>query len=406
MKANKYKAMFVIAAALTVMAGCSSDSDSSVPFLSVESNQSADIVIGQVDFNSSQSSPTAANSMYAPYGNAMVYNGHLFLHSYGDNRILVYNTIPTENNASADFVIGQVDLNSSNSGTGASEMGGPGSLAVYDGKLFVTEWDNNRVTIFNSVPTENNASADVVVGQEDFNLSASDCTAYNLYDPETMIVVNGKLIITDSDNNRVLIYNTIPTESNASADLVLGQNSFTKCTENDDDQDDLADSSPTARTLYYPAGAWSDGEKLVVNDASNNRVLIWNTFPSANFQPADLVLGQGDFDMYTENDDDQDGSKDENATARTLNNPYDGVFSNGKQLFISDAYNNRILVWNTFPTSNFAPADAVLGQNNFTATGSDTTAYSLSFPTGVYQYENKLIVTDEGNNRYLVFNGQ
>jgi hypothetical protein len=76
--------------------------------------------------------------------------------------------------------------------------------------------------------------------------------------------------------------------------------------------------------------------------------------------------------------------------------------------------NNRILVWNTFPTQNFAAADVVLGQPNFTCgvqlndgTGcvsGAASAKNLKMPTGVYQSPgNKLIVTDGGDSRYLIF---
>ena len=39
----------------------------------------------------------------------------------------------------------------------------------------------------------------------------------------------------------------------------------------------------------------SDGSKLLVCDKDNNRVLIWNTVPTTNGQPADVVVGQTDF---------------------------------------------------------------------------------------------------------------
>ncbi len=44
-----------------------------------------------------------------------------------------------------------------------------------------------------------------------------------------------------------------------------------------------------------PQGVWIQGSKLFVADTQNNRVLIWNTIPTQNNQPADVVLGQPDF---------------------------------------------------------------------------------------------------------------
>jgi hypothetical protein len=159
---------------------------------------------------------------------------------------------------------------------------------------------------------------------------------------------------------------------------------------------------------------WSDGEKLVVIDDSNNRVLVWTTFPSVSFQPADLVLGQGDFTHNTKNDADQDDVADASPTAATLYDPYLGVWSNGVQLFVSDAGNRRVLVWDTFPTASAQPADRVLGQSDFAhgAANDDDqdgvedatpSARTFSYPAGLTVAGDKLIVTDTFNHRFLVF---
>jgi hypothetical protein len=141
-------------------------------------------------------------------------------------------------------------------------------------------------------------------------------------------------------------------------------------------------------------------------------VLIWNKFPKKNFQPADIVLGQPNFTSNVINNNGSGGSG--TPSASNMNMPYDGVFSNGTQLFIDDQKNNRILVWNTFPSSNFVAADVVLGQNSFTCgvsnndgtgcVGGTPSASNLDDPTGVFQIGNQLIVTD-GSSRYLIYNG-
>ena len=90
----------------------------------------------------------------------------------------------------------------------------------------------------------------------------------------------------DTDNNRVLIWNTIPASNTAAPALVLGQTSFT------------AFQTPqpvNATSLRGPQGVWIQGNRLFVADTLNHRVLIWNSFPTQNNQPADLVLGQTSF---------------------------------------------------------------------------------------------------------------
>ena len=383
--------------------------------LSFSNFQNASVVIGQAAFNENsenQGGGPGANTISYPWGKPAVYNGILYLTDYGNNRVLGFNTVPTSNNASADFVLGQPGFGTNGYGDAANQMNGPLTVTASNGKLFVTDYANNRILIWNSAPTTSNQPADVVVGQPDFGVSVPSCTRTGLRDPYSISTAGGKLIVADYSNNRVLIWNTIPTTNGAPADVVLGQNSFTNSTPNDDNQDGSPD-GPTARTFYYPDDVWSDGTKLIVADYDNSRVLIWNTFPTANFTRADVVLGQSDFTHNTENDDDQDGSID-GPTARTLNYPT-YIDSNGTQLFVTD-YNNRVLIWNTFPTVNFTKADVVLGQSDFNHnTENDDnqdgsydgpTARTFYYPAGVYLYKKKLFVTDYYNHRFLIFESQ
>jgi len=399
------------------------------PFLNLTNFQAASVVIGQANFTANddnQGGPVGANTSSIPYANPGVANGILYLPDSGNHRLLGFNSIPTTNNANADFVLGQTDFESNSRDTTALKFNGPGSIAFDGGKMFLTDNANSRVLIWNSIPA-GNVAADVVLGQDDFSTGARGaCDNTGLDLPQSVWAVNGKLIVADRLHNRVLIWNSIPTTNNVPADIVLGQNSFTSCTRNDENQDgapDIVDTKEvaSARTLADPREVWSDGTRLVVLDNANNRVLIWNNFPTANFTPADVVLGQGDFAHRTHNDDNQDGAPDivdtkQVASARTLSSPK-GFYSNGQQLFVADGNNNRVLIWNSFPTANFTPADVVLGQGDFAHNtpndldqdGTDdrqASAQTLFHPAGIFQSGNQLIVTDYDNNRYLIFNGQ
>ncbi len=375
------------------------------PFVALTTFQSASVVVGQPDFISNldnQGGPAGANTLRTVWGNALVYNGVLYLPDFNNHRVLGFNSVPTTNNASADFVLGQPDFTTTTSGNAADEMNGPQTIKVDNGRMLIDEYGNHRVLIWNTVPTSTQVPADVVVGQTGFGVSVSACTQSGLAIPESIETVDGKLIVTDAGNSRVLIWNTIPTSNGAPADIVLGQNSFTNGAANDDDQDGNADASPTARTLDSPAGAWSDGTRLIVADTGNNRVLIWNTFPTSNFTPADVVLGQSDMVSNASGLSDKD-----------LHTPYH-MTSNGNQLFVCDGNNHRVLIWDSIPTTNYAPASRVLGQSDFVhGTRNDDdqdgvddgqpSARTLFWPEGVYAYEDKLIVTDGDNHRYLIF---
>ncbi len=354
----------------------------------------ADIVIGQKTFTTSYIGSSPEN-VYDPYGNPTVVDDMLYLPDFTNDRVLGYNTVPTTNGEAADFSI-------------APETFGPQTVTVVNGKFFITDWGNSRILIYNKRPLSSSVKPDIVVGQVDMtgsdeNQGNTTPLANTLNYPESLFVIDDKLIVADSGNNRVLIWNSIPTVHNTPADIVLGQADFDK----------NATTPVTELSLNNPTAVWSDGTYLVVLDTGNNRVLIWNTFPTTDQDPknAKVVLGQLDFNSNNANQSIVPGAS---PSASTLNVGTDGggLYSNGadgSQLFVADGGNNRILVWDNLyslidSTSNNEPADGLMGQKSFTDSNADTTEFTLSGPTGVYQFYNKLIVTDTGNNRYLIFN--
>ena len=391
--------------------------------------QSAAFAIGQADltsgFPNQQASP-GANTLFNPDGNPVVTpDGRLFIGDYENNRVLAFNSLPAANNASADFVLGQPDSTSGDPRiTSLGSHNGARQVVTVNGKFIVADSESSRVVIYDTIPTSGTARQSVVVGQPNFDSDADACNNSSLKEVRTVAATpDGKLIVTDSGNNRVLIWNAVPTIHGQAADVVLGQAELAHCTENDDNQDGAADETPSAdaqpsaRTLSWPAGVWSDGKRLVVVDSNNFRVLIWNQVPASNFQPADVVLGQNDFTHGTSNDFNQDNVVDEVPTNRTLNFAYNGVSSNGVQLAIADSRNNRVLIWNSFPTTNFQAADVVLGQSDFAHRKANDvdqdgfgdqqpSAHTLDNPAGVLFYRNKLLVVDNDNHRVLIFNSK
>ena len=109
--------------------------------------------------------------------------------------------------------------------------------------------------------------------------------------PQGVWIQNGKLYVADTQNNRVLIFNQIPTSNGAAADVVLGQPNITTFVEPDLTQQT---NNATASLLLNPVSVTSDGVHLFVTDLGYNRVLIWNSIPSTNAAPADVVVGQPD----------------------------------------------------------------------------------------------------------------
>ncbi len=362
---------------------------------------SAEVVIGQQNMTATdgnQGGSVGASTVYAPRG---IYSDgqKLFIADSANSRILIYNTIPASNNVSADVVVGQQNMTSNSANQGGSVTANTLKYpyAVYsDGnKLFVADSYNNRVLIYNSIPTSNNASADVVVGQQDFThneINQGGSVAANTLEGPYGVYSDGiKLFIVDGDNNRVLIYNSIPTSNNASADVVVGQPNMTSNSANQGGSD------PTASTLGIPYGVGSNGKKLFISDWGNNRVLIYNTIPTGNNASADVVVGQS---SMTTNDDPSA------ALATNLFLPSD-VCSFGSKLAIVDRMINRVLIYNSIPTSNGAGASVVIGQPNTTSSGEDqggsAGANTLDEPRGVAFGGTKMFVSDYDNNRVLVY---
>jgi len=172
--------------------------------------------------------------------------------------------------------------------------------------------------------------------------------------PRGVWSIGNRLLIADTGQNRIFCWNTLPQTEFAPPDLVLGQLETSHTGRN-------GGSVVHAGSLQYPSGLWSDGQRLVVADAWNHRVLIWNTFPTQHGQVADVVIGQPDFEQNLPNL----RGVGSTPSAHSLYWPY-GVFSDGQHLWICDTGNRRVLFYEQFPTTNFAAADAVIGKPDFT----------------------------------------
>src|SRR6202022_4306665 len=164
------------------------------------------------------------------------------------------------------------------------------------------------------------------------------------------------LVVTDTDNNRVLIWKTIPNGNGAPADLVLGQPDFKTVK-----QPPVIDN----KSFRGPQGAWIQNGRLFIADTQNHRVMVWNSIPSSNNQPADYVLGEPNFSTSP-----PATQSDLPPQANNLFSPV-SVSSDGVRLFVADLAHNRVLIWNSIPTQNQQAADVVVGQPNMTSEASN-----------------------------------
>jgi hypothetical protein len=358
-------------------------------------NMSASVVIGQVNFTSKNANDGSTTNAYGfNYPKNIVIIGQKIIISDGLNqRILIYNSLPTSNHVAADVVIGQTNFTNHLANQGgsvkANTISNPAGLATDGIKLFVADYGNNRVLIYNSVPTVNNANADVVIGQTDM-VSVSSGRSATKFGPPLGVAYDtnsGKLFVLDVNNDRILIYNSVPTTNGAAANVVVGASDFTStttaCT-----QDHFCTGSAAITA--------ADG-KLFLAASCNNRVLIWNSIPTSNGAPADLVIGQANFTHCVAN-------QGLTVAANTLSNPVKIAVLNHR-LFIADYNNNRVLIYNSIPSTNNANADIVIGQPNMATSTqlNPPTSSSLYYPNDLYCDNNKIYINDYGNHRVLIY---
>ncbi|MCW2960991.1 MAG: putative haloacid dehalogenase-like hydrolase family protein [Thermoleophilia bacterium] len=271
---------------------------------------------------------------------------------------------------------------------GDRAFGRPTSVTSDGTRVYATDELGSRVAQWNAFPTANGPVFDAVhlkpSGAEQLFNPTLRCASNGASRPSDVIVAGGRMAVADNGNTRVLLWNTAPTAPDTPPDIVLGQPNMTSCAWPAAGTDD-------ATTMFQPAGVWTNGTKVVVADAGSNRVLVWNTWPTSNQQPADLVLGQPTAT-----------STASGAGTTGLNTPT-GVYGDaaGTKLVIADTDNNRVVGYNTWPTATGQAFDRVFGQPDLTTTTSGCTQAKMNDPRGIWTDGTKTVIADKTNHRVL-----
>lgn len=408
----------VAAAVVAGITACGGSSKTPCPNL-----PQATAVVGQSSFSTGTTATVGQATVSGPQG-SVASNGTLFyVADTSAHRILGYSSLPTGTGASAGFVVGQPDFTTNTSGTApasgtAIKLSYPSKVSVdpTGTYLVVADSGNNRVLIWNSLPTNNTTAPNVVLGQNDLTTGVanfpdgSTVSASNLSNPTAAVIANGYLIVVDKGNNRVLIWKGIPTSNNAAATYVLGQPNTTSNNPGIDTFSSTTQSYTLA--MRQPSDVWTDGVRLLVTDTGNNRVLFWAGIPNTQNKLADNIIGAAQFGQ---------GYGNPGSGKQKFNSPW-GVTSDGSNVFVGDTGNNRVVEFTTYLTiqTNNPSAQYVFGQQDFThITANDPdqdnqvgdqrnnpatsgiTAGTMDSPQGVFAINGQLFVTDSANNRIL-----
>ena len=329
----------------------------------------------------------------------------------------------------ADILLSGIDFN--NTG-GPLLFNHPGVVASDGTHLLLADRNNNRVLIWNKLPT-GNTSPDIVLGQKDFNSNNPGTGLDQMNWPVSVSVGGGKVVITDTNNNRILIWNSFPSKDGQAADLVIsnGAQQLSK---------DAPKNNPQ-RSIQWPWGIWTDGKKLAMTSTSNNLVLIWNSFPTQNDQPADIYLtGKGD--MGTPRTITSDGDRlivgDHNAKVSAqggnsmssggsggnffwknwptqndepysffMSDPTDSKSSGWMQGSITGdgkliMLGNLLHIWNSFPENASVKPDLSVGQSG--PSGGNGYRFVGGDGSGLAVVGNRLYISLDNSNKIVGFN--
>jgi NHL repeat len=311
---------------------------------------------------------------------AMGPGGKLYLPTYYS--IQVFNSVPTMDTTLSNADIKDIGITRPFGGGNAN------SIAFSGEKMIVAA--GNSVMIWNTAPTSQDTSPDVVLTRTSVDYLSLACPYSYIQEAQGVKVLGGNLVVADSGHNRILIYRGIPTSNADLPAVVLGDSN--QCP-------DTTAASPTASTLNYPVDVAYDGEHLIVADTYNNRLLMWVTTDLLSLTPgqtADIVLGQSDF---------------VSTSTSNMYMPYAlSTFKHlsGTRLALLDtpavgSPTDRIRIWDTVPTCTDNFCVAPIGTPHELSPG---TSYGLAF-TGL----NQLIVNEEYSDgstinprRFSIFN--
>lgn len=370
-------------------------------------------VYGQIGFaagKANQGQPQPSQFTLAnPYGGAFV-GTQMWVADTGNNRVLAFSPTST-GYTGASVVVGQLDYiyNAPNlivgqevyfsgglpSGSAAGMVVDKNSSPPH---LYVADPGNNRILCFKDARIVGQGpaltTADLVIGQPDLKTSQINYpngvplqpSNQGLFNPVGVAVDNnGNLYVADYGNARVVRFPapfSQPAGTQATANLVLGQSSFTTEVQNASSN---SMHSPWGLALFAgsDANATPLAGALAVSDPSYNRVLLFKKGAGGDFQNgqnASLVIGQSSF-----------SSVSAGTGLGSFNRPLGIASDTSDRLYVADYGNNRVLVFDQAPEGI---------SNGPTSTLQDTGIYQVE-GVAVSSITTELWIAYTGGNQIL-----
>ena len=244
---------------------------------------------------------------------------------------LLLNTLP-RGSAQSWFATGQ-NANLMLSGVDFNNTGGacfynhPSGIASDGTRFLLCDRFNNRILVWNQLPGAWNSPPDLVLGQPDFISNNPGDGKHQLnWAGNVSVAANGKLAAADTENDRILLWNSFPTQNAQAADVAIS----------------LPGLNPPGSMLNYgwPWGVWTDGTRLAAVATRGGALLFWNMFPTADNQAPDYTIRLPQF-----------------GTPRNIS-------TDGSTYFFVGDHNPKVpasvpgtFFWNTYPSVKDQPYD-------------------------------------------------
>lgn len=225
----------------------------------------------------------------------------------------------------ADIMLAGIDFN--NTG-GPLLFNHPGHIGGDGTRVLLADRDNNRVLVW-LAPPGTNTPPDLVLGQPDFTQNNPGLSRAQMNWPTAVsLAPNGRLVVADANNDRLLLWSSFPTSNAAPATLAIVTTIFPNPT-------------PGRPPLMWPWGVWTDGNRVVASATQGGALLFWNTWPTSDTTPPSFILTNSAF-----------------GTPRALTT--DGTFlavddHNAILAQPTQPFGHATFFWTNFPTSANAP---------------------------------------------------